>query len=224
MRSSHQLGIVGGFALCLVAFGCNKPNNEAAALQQQNRELNSQLARAHSDLRSAIGERNSLNDRLTAAMRDADSLRAQLANMPEPEAAPPGWTSVPGGGMIAIEDRVLFAAGRVTLRDEAQRTLGSIVSTLLGEYGDKDIIVFGHTDDQPIQKSGWDDNWQLSTERALAVTRYLAQHGVGTARLVAAGCGEYRPRVPNNSEPNRTANRRVEIFAIDPQAWTGRTP
>ena len=125
--------------------------------------------------------------------------------------------------MIAIEDKLIFAPGKVTIRDEARRTLDAIVSTLKSDYSDKDIIVFGHTDDRPIVKSGWQDNWQLSSERALAVTRFLESRGVGANRLVSAGCGEYRPRVTNNSEPNRTRNRRVEIFAIDPQALTGRS-
>jgi chemotaxis protein MotB len=124
--------------------------------------------------------------------------------------------------MIAIEENILFAPGKVTLRDEARKTLDAIVSTLEGEYGSKDIMVFGHTDDRPIKKSGWADNWQLSTERGLAVVRYLREHGVAAERLVAAGCGEYRPRVPNTTEPNRLSNRRVEIFAIDAQARTGR--
>jgi chemotaxis protein MotB len=130
---------------------------------------------------------------------------------------------VPGGGMIAIEDNLLFAAGKVQLRAEARKTLDAIVSTLRSEYGDKDIVVFGHTDDRPIKKSGWDDNWQLSSERALAVTRYLQEHGIESHRLVSAGCGEYRPRSVNDSDSNRTRNRRVEIFAIDPQALTGRS-
>jgi len=203
------------------AGGCGNPNKSAP--DQQNQALSNQLNRAHADLQRAINERNALNERLAAHMREADSLRAQLANLPEPEPAPPGWTSVPGGGMIAIEDGVLFAPGRNVVRDEAKRTLDGIVSTLQGEYGDKDIVIFGHTDDRPIKKSGWDDNWQLSSERSLAVARFLQEHGVAPNRLVASGCGEYRPRVPNNTEPNRTANRRVEIFAIDPQALTGRT-
>ncbi len=217
-----------GLCLVLVAamtgFGCaSNKNNEMSSLQQRNRSLTDQLNRTQAGLQSAVNERNALNERLAAIMAEADSLRFQLANLPAPEPAPAGWTSVPGGGMIAIEDGVLFAPGRSVLRDEAQRTLDAVVSTLQGSYSDKDIIVFGHTDDRPIKKSGWEDNWQLSTERALAVTRFLQQRGVSAGRLVASGCGEHRPRRPNSTEPNRTANRRVEIFAIDPQAWSGRS-
>lgn len=215
-----------GAALCLFAtlavVGCGGPKNEPDAMAQRNQALASQLNRSQADLAAAVQERNALNERLRALMAEADSLRGQLSSLP-PEPAPAGWTAVPGGGMIAIEDGVLFAPGRNVLRDEAKRTLDGITSTLQGDYGDKDIVIFGHTDDRPIKKSGWDDNWQLSTERALAVARFLQQHGVTPNRIVAAGCGEHRPRVANNTEPNRTANRRVEIFAIDPQSLTGRS-
>ena len=89
------------------------------------------------------------------------------------------------------------------------------ISTIQGEYSDKDIFVFGHTDNQPIKKSGWHDNWQLSTQRALAVVRYLQTRGVDVSRLAAAGCGEYRPRAANDTASNRAQNRRVSIFVVD---------
>ncbi len=205
----------------LLAGGCANPKN-TADLESQNRNLRGQLNRSNADLASAMKERDMLNERLKAALRDADSLQAELAGRPIVEPTPAGWTAVPGGGMIAIEENILFAPGKATLRDDARKILDSIVSTLGGEYAEKDILVFGHTDDRPIKKSGWQDNWQLSAERGLAVVRYLKEHGVMPSRLVAAGCGEFRPRVPNTSEPNRLSNRRVEIFAIDAQPGTGR--
>ena len=142
--------------------------------------------------------------------------------MPAPQEEVAGWMPVPGGAVIAIEDRVLFSPGKITLRPEALKVLDGIVSTLGGEYGNRDVLVFGHTDDRPIKKSGWDDNWQLSAERALAVVRYLKEQGVAPERLVGAGCGENRPAVPNSSDANRTKNRRVAIFAADPELRIGR--
>ncbi|MBI4718024.1 MAG: OmpA family protein [Planctomycetes bacterium] len=210
--------------LLLLGSGCATGSKERiAALEADNRSLRDQLGRTRNDATGAMRSRDELTRMLNDARREADALRAQLAAMPPAtEPAAPGWTAVPGGAMIAIEDDVLFASGKHVLRDEARRTLDRIVSTLQGEYGDKDIFVFGHTDDRPIKKSGWADNWQLSTERALAVVRYLKEHGVTPNRLVAAGCGEHRPRAENVSEANRTANRRVEIFAIDRNISSGR--
>lgn len=218
-RSTISRVVLPGFLA--VAGGCaSTAKQDAAAMEDRNRNLTAQLNKARSDLDAERRARAELDQRLSAAMRDVDGLRDQLSRPAEP--APAGWTAVPGGGMIAIEENILFQPGKVTLRDEARKTLDAIVSTLEGEYGRKDIMVFGHTDDQPIKKSGWDDNWQLSTERALAVVRYLREHGVAPDRLVASGVGEHRPRVTNNTEANRLANRRVEIFAIDAQPRTGR--
>ena len=124
--------------------------------------------------------------------------------------------------MIAIEGEVLFSPGKVSLKESAKRTLDGVVSTIQGEYADKDVFVFGHTDDRPIKKSGWKDNWQLSTERALAVVRYLGDHGVTSTRLAACGAGEHRPRVGNTSQANRAKNRRVEIYAVDREILASR--
>ncbi len=212
-------------SLCMLAgvlTGCaSTSKQDAAALEDQNRNLTAQLNKARSDAENERRARAELDQRLRSAMRDVDDLRGQVSQRPT-EPAPAGWTPVAGGGMIAIEENILFQPGKVTLRQEARKTLDAIVSTLEGEYAKKDIMVFGHTDDQPIKKSGWDDNWQLSTERSLAVVRHLREQGVAPDRLVAAGVGENRPRVTNNSEPNRLANRRVEIFAIDAAPRSGR--
>jgi len=159
-------------------------------------------------------ERDRTADELASARQIIAELEQRLASMPKPLDVAQGWTAVGGGAMIAIETG-LFQTGAVVLGDEARRTLDAIAGTIKRDYTDKDIFVFGHTDNQPIRKSGWEDNYELSAQRALAVVRYLSGRGIDPARLIAAGCGEHRPRVPNDSQSNRYANRRVEIFAID---------
>ena len=207
----------------LLTAGCTSGlRNRISVLEQNNADLAQRLNRAHSEFGGLNNERDDLDQQLRAALLDRDDCRQQLTMQPEPEPVAAGWQAVPGGAMIAIEGSVLFAPGKVTLRNEALRTLDGIVSTVNGTYAGKDIIVFGHTDDRPILKSGWQDNWQLSSERALAVVRYMRERGVGPDRLIGSGCGEHRPIVENNSEANRTRNRRVEIFALEQRASTGR--
>ena len=217
-----RMGMVG---LALAASGCagKQQKNRIGLLEDTNRNLTAELNRAKGELNAANRARENCDQALLAARQQADDLRDQLANLPVPEEAAPGWTAVPGGAMIAIEGSVLFEPGKNVLRSDARQTLDAIVSTVQGEYADKDILVFGHTDSTPIKKSGWDDNWQLSAERALAVVRHLSSHGVASSRLVACGCGEHRPRSPNDSMSGKARNRRVEIFAIDPQPQTGRS-
>jgi chemotaxis protein MotB len=59
------------------------------------------------------------------------------------------------------------------------------------------------------------DNWELSTERALAVLGYLLQDtNLNPVRFSAAGYGEHRPLVSNATKENRALNRRVDIVVI----------
>lgn len=106
---------------------------------------------------------------------------------------------------VTIESGVLFDPGKVTIKSAAKQRLDNIASVIKQKYVDRDISVVGHTDTDPIKKSKWKDNWQLSTERSLAVTRYLINRGVKAARLAAAGRGEYHPL------GTKAASRRVEI-------------
>jgi flagellar motor protein MotB len=208
-----MVAILGSLAGCV-----NQDKARLDGLESANRNLQGQhnaMKGALDACHQALGERDRL---LAAARSEADALRQQLAQTPPPvEPAPAGWTAVPGGGVIAISDDVIFSPGRITLKEKSLRALDSVVGVLQSEYLEKDVFVVGHTDDQPIKKSGWDDNWQLSSERALAVSRYLRDHGVSPGRLVACGSSEYRPRAANSSAATRQQNRRVEIFAVDPQ-------
>ncbi len=76
-------------------------------------------------------------------------------------------------------------------------------------------MVVGHTDDVPIGKKFrqiFPSNWELSSARALAVTRYLQERGgLAPEFLAAVGRAHYCPLVPNDSVENRRKNRRVEI-------------
>ena len=75
-------------------------------------------------------------------------------------------------------------------------------------------IIEGHTDNQPIKRSGWKSNWELSTARALSVLHYLSEKSVAEPRLAATGYGEYKPVATNDAREGRQKNRRVEIVIL----------
>ncbi|MFQ5496056.1 MAG: flagellar motor protein MotB [Phycisphaerae bacterium] len=206
-------------ALVLVgsAIGCTGPQKKRITLlEAANQNLTTRLNLTSEELEKTRADQRYLDRRLVAALNEAQDLRERLEAEPVPVEAAPGWTAVPGGAMIALEDRVLFAPGNTAIRKEARRALDAVASVLQSEYADKDVLILGHTDDQPIKKSGWTDNLQLSTERALSVVRYLNAHGIAAKRLIAAGSGQSRPRASGKSEASRASNRRVEIFALPP--------
>lgn len=215
MKSTFLLVSIVITTMPLLSTGCASGGKERIVLlEDTNRTLTRQLNGARSALDGANRDLSELQLLLAGQSNEADQLRLLLADSEAREAAAPtGWTPVAGGGMISIPGNLLFSPGKIKLRSDSRATLEGIASTLQGEYADKDVLVIGHTDDQPISKSGWADNWQLSAERSLAVVRFLQESGVPAVRLLACGAGENRP-VNTGSAKARAANRRVEIFAV----------
>ena len=74
------------------------------------------------------------------------------------------------------------------------------------------LQIEGHTDSDPIAENPFfRDNWDLSTERALSVVRFLRSKGIPANRLAAAGYGEFQPIDMRNSEEAKQRNRRIEL-------------
>ncbi len=116
--------------------------------------------------------------------------------------------------IINIDDRISFDSGRADLKKEVRPSLKKI-REILAQYPEYNIIVEGHTDDVPIKTKQFRDNWELSTERALAVLYYILEDAsLKPERFSATGCGQYRPIVPNDSKENRALNRRVDIIVV----------
>src|SRR5207248_8132745 len=95
------------------------------------------------------------------------------------------------GVVIRLSGSYLFDSGRAELKPNSFALLDAIASQLKLEPND--IRVDGHTDSTPLLGSAlYPTNWELSTARALAVTRYFTEtDGILATRMEAAGFGEY---------------------------------
>jgi chemotaxis protein MotB len=117
------------------------------------------------------------------------------------------------GVVIRLSGSYLFDSGRAELKPNSFAVLDAVASEL--RIAPNDIRVDGHTDSTPIDSPRYPTNWELSAARALAVTRYLSESdSVRAGRLMAAGFGEFRPLVDNDTRENRALNRRVEIHVL----------
>jgi flagellar motor protein MotB len=58
------------------------------------------------------------------------------------------------------------------------------------------------------------DNWQLSTARALTVSRILVLAGMKAENVIPAGVGENDPIASNATADGRQRNRRIEIALL----------
>jgi flagellar motor protein MotB len=125
-------------------------------------------------------------------------------------------------GRIGIRGSILFELNSADLQPEGVVLLNALATPLKAylEHHDELIMISGFTDDRPITRSsrGYADNWELSAQRALTVTRALAAAGVPEATLFAAGFGDGHPVAPNDTGENRAKNRRVEISPIPRQS------
>ena len=149
-----------------------------------------------------------LRSQLAGAQRDLRACQTAVQQQPqEPtfSGEDSTWDADRGTLTVTVASDVLFDSGSADLLSAAQQRLRNIVNVINRDYANKEVSVVGYTDTDPIRQSGWDDNWQLSCERALAVTRYLIGEGVDAVRLAAAGRGEFHPL------STRQQSRRVEI-------------
>jgi chemotaxis protein MotB len=126
--------------------------------------------------------------------------------------------------MIGLPSQVLFPSGKAELAERGQNALEKIAK-VLALLPDRRLQVAGHTDNEPIGeklKLEWQDNWELSTARALTVTRFLVSKGMKPENLAAAGHGEFDPVANNASAKGRKKNRRIELILVPDLSGLGK--
>jgi len=188
------LVIVFGLSGCTIIFqkGRRKDIEKITELQSKYSELKDEM----SELERAKQE---LENRLRGEINNNDVKVEMLER----------------GLVITFVAEVLFDSGKATLRESAFDTLEKVARVLNTTVKDLNVGIEGHTDNEPIKKSGWKSNWELSAARAMGVLHYLVEeNGVDPNRLSATGYGEYRPVASNDMKEGRQKNRRVEIVIL----------
>jgi len=122
------------------------------------------------------------------------------------------------GDRFVLPASVLFPAGSDEITESFKGELDKLAAAIKELEGQIPqeiewvIRVDGHTDQRPLSGSGrFRNNWELSSQRAIAVVRYLIEQGVKPEHLVAAGFGEHRPLDPGTTEEAFARNRRIEL-------------
>lgn len=116
--------------------------------------------------------------------------------------------------MISIADDMLFNTASYRVGNKADEILKKLADIINSEPS-LDVMVEGHTDSRPINTDKVSDNWELSVLRATSVVRKLQeQFNVTPEQLIASGRSSYQPLVENNSNENRSKNRRTRIILM----------
>ncbi|WP_040069447.1 OmpA family protein [Pseudomonas batumici] len=114
--------------------------------------------------------------------------------------------------------KVQFDTARDILSAASKTALDALVATAR-QCPDEQIEVDGYSDN--TGKAAF--NLALSTRRAEAVVRYLAQHGVTPEHLKAVGFGEANPVASNDTPEGQAQNRRIEVKVTDDSHVTPST-
>ncbi len=147
----------------------------------------SDLEKIRQELQTYIDE-NGLNDRVSVTLEER-------------------------GVVLSFKDVALFPLGSAELTADARELINKTGQIL--KKASQYIRVEGHTDSLPISTAQFPSNWELSVTRATRVVQELIRElGFHPERLSAAGYGEYRPKLSNDTPENRQQNRRVDIVVL----------
>lgn len=195
-------------------------NQQLAALRTQLAALQEALDASEAKDRESqvkiadLGQR--LNVALAKKVQELSRYRSDFfGKLREVLGARPEFQVV--GDRFVFAADVLFDSGSADLKPEATPQLDKLADALkeLETQIPSDIPwvlrVDGHTDIKPITNAAFPSNWELSSERAITVVRYLIDQGVPANRLVAAGFGEFQPLDSGDSEEALARNRRIEL-------------
>lgn len=111
---------------------------------------------------------------------------------------------------ISLSNPILFESGSADLKPEAVpalKEIAALINTLPNS-----VVVEGHTDNIPFVGRTYRSNFELSAARAFSVIKYfIDSEKIDPSRFTAFGYGEYSPLFPNDTDPHRAMNRRIEI-------------
>ena len=224
-KSTHQKALAENKRL-QAELAASKQNEQS--LEAKIKELQSQLGILDETTKTKEGELGKLRTEKEATLAELAELRRQKEAAEKRIAAYKAlqdkFRALVDTGKLRVVFRngqmtlklpsgILFPSGSADLSKGGQTAIADVVKVLM-EFKDRRFIVAGHTDIQPIKTAKFPNNWYLSTARANSVVQEMIKQGFPPKSVSAAGYGEFDPVAPNDTEPNREQNRRIEIILV----------
>jgi chemotaxis protein MotB len=126
------------------------------------------------------------------------------------------------GDRFVFQSEVLFPTASADIEVSGQGELRKLADSLreISAEIPSDVPwvlqINGHTDRRPISTPDFPSNWELSTERAINVGKFLIRQGIPPERIAVAGFAEYQPLDDRRDEIAYRRNRRIEIKLTTP--------
>lgn len=178
-------------------------------LENEANRLRGEIEQKSTDLEAERNRARLLQTSLDSKAQDLANLKAQLDELNvQLEETSRGLT-------LTIAEQLLYRPGKAELSTEGKALIGKVAAIITGQFPGRELMIEGHTDNQPIQRSGWKSNWELGSARSLTVLHELVNnHGFDPTKISAVTYGEHRPNADNRSSDGRKENRRSVIVIM----------
>jgi chemotaxis protein MotB len=134
------------------------------------------------------------------------------------------FTTKNGDVGLRVKGDVLFASGEARLKSSGEKVLKQ-VAEMVRDKPNK-LAIRGFTDSDPIVKTKgkWEDNFDLSGHRALAVLEFLQKEGIPAERLHFEGYGQYSLVRDASEKEDKAKSRRAEIILLNDSVNPSEVP
>jgi chemotaxis protein MotB len=188
-----------------------KLDAENIAMKARLADLGQDMSKLSTDMETAKKRMAELQRAQEAAEKRAQAFRDMVAKFKSMIDAGKLQVEIRNGLMLVkLPDNILFDPGKTDIKAQGKDAIAQVTQILAGIDGRK-FQVTGHTDNIPIKSARFKSNWELSTARAVEVTKLMISDGMDAKRLSAAGYADELPVGDNATDDGRRTNRRIEI-------------
>jgi outer membrane protein OmpA-like peptidoglycan-associated protein len=201
----------------------SEAESESQRIARQLKEVETQRAALAQESKTLALERDKFAAQRDAVAAQRDAVKADLSKVEMERAAVAkerdelakmlkgalssvAETNETARGVIVNLSGILFDLNKATLKVPSQITVAKLAGILM-VFQNMDLSIEGYTDSTGSDAT----NMKLSTDRAKTVYDFLLTQGIAPSRMKYQGFGPANPVAPNDTEANRSKNRRVEV-------------
>lgn len=119
--------------------------------------------------------------------------------------------------VVSLSEAAFFDTESAYVRSESVHTLQKLFR-LLKDKGYR-LHLEAHTDNTPPKSGRYQDNWDLTSQRASRLLKYLIEEQGFSPELISSSAhGSSRPIAENTTARGRALNRRVDIIVLPARA------
>lgn len=186
-----------------------------AQLEAEKTRLNGEIANLRKDLDATKGQISAVQQKLDMSQAELTKIKNEVNGIFSAYKSS-GLTAEERNGRLYLMTSAPmdYKSGSYGL-SKAQREAVAQLATTLKSNPKLKILVEGHTDTDKVRggAAAYQDNWELSSKRSLAICRELIKNGVSPAQLATVGRGETMPKADNSTKEGKAANRRSDVVA-----------